>query len=277
MRWQRALSVTGTVAILVVAVVGALLFIPQTKVDGARLARLGPTQAPTGYKSKTSGASVVPSSQSPFPIVKSVAKRNPHATASYSWQWVGASSSSDGASMIATVLPNPSDAATAVSQATKTFLSSAGFTSGSYKFHSRFSIAGVTGPAGALFTPASSSGKEYLATFAERYGRVAVLAFIDQSGGLSKVQSTAVSLARAESAHLHSAVAGLTITYQRWPVGLLAGYAAGAAVIAALPLCVPVLLRRSRRRRRASRQAVARRQVMGRGGKIAKRQAAPRR
>jgi hypothetical protein len=190
--------------------------------------------------------------------------------------WGGATSSSDFASMLVYRLPSASDATTAASQAITAYLGSQTYTSNGFALRSRFAIPKVPGASAAWYGPTSPRAKQDLATVTERVDKVLVVAAINRSVSSATVQANADTWAQTEYAHLRSTAPGFSLVETRWPTVATLVYAGIAGAVALCVLTVPNLVRRTRHRRRAAQEATARREVMARGGKIAKRQSAHR-
>lgn len=283
MKPRLVLPVVAGVLVLVAAAVSETVFLPSQRADTARMAKLAPPAMPAGFNSKPANSAAVPTSSSPYPEVKTAAKRSPASTGSYSVEWTraGSASSSDGVAVLITALPTQSEAATVEAQATKTYLQAQSFTASSLKLQSRFSVSGVPGAGAALFVPTAATNKQDLAAVVDRVDRVVVLEIVRETPPASKTpavsvpaaQASAVSLAQTEHTHLAAFAPGFSLTQTRWPVLETALLSALAVVIAAALMTAPLVARRTRQRRRMAREAAARRQVMSRGGKIARRQA----
>ncbi len=276
MNWRRVLPATAVIVLAVVAALGAVLVIQVRRPDQARLARLVTAAPPAGFKTRAASHSVVPASNGPYPALQAAAKHAPGSTGSYSVEWAGTASSGDSVSALVSLLPSASQASTARSQGVKSFLAANSYVSASapYSFHARFAVTGVPGADGAAYTPGNKTNKESQAVVIERVGRVVALVLVQQSGGIATAERSAVAAAQAEYRRLVAVTPGFTLEASRWPVTATAVYSVAALLVVAAPVAVPVLVGRARRRRRAARLASARRQVLSRGGKIARRQSA---
>jgi hypothetical protein len=173
-------------------------------------------------------------------------------------------------------LPTTADAATAASQATQTYLAPQTYASNAFALRARFAIPGVPGASAAWYAPTSARAKQNLATFTERVDSVMVVAVINRSVSSATVQADAKTWAQTEYAHLRSTAPGFSLVQTRWPTVATLVYAGIAGAVVVGVLTIPGLVRRTRHRRRVAQEAASRRQVMTRGGKIAKRQSAHR-
>jgi hypothetical protein len=276
-RARQLIVIAGAGAVLVVAAVGAFSYLPVTRVQPNRMAQLIPTAPPPGFTGKPSHSSSQPASSSPLAAVKTAGSRSAYSTGMYLTGWGGATSSSDFASMLVYRLPSTSDAATAATQAIQAYLGPQTYTSNAFALRARFAIPTVPDASAAWYAPTSAKVKQSLATFTERVDNVVVVAVINRSVSSATVQADANTWAQTESAHLRSTVPGFSLVQTRWPTVATLVYAGIAGAVALCVLTVPGLVRRTRHRRRVAQEAAARRQVMTRGGKIAKRQSASRR
>jgi hypothetical protein len=265
------------VAVLGVAAAGAFHYLPIRHLQPSRIAQLAPTGAPPGFKGKPSRTSSPPAASSPLAELKKAATLSPHSTGSYLVQWGGSPASADFVSVVVYLLPSAADAAIAASQAAQSYLSAQSYKANSYALVGPFSVPSVTGATGALYSPTSKRIKQDLAVYVERVDKVVVVSLMDQTGTPSTVQGNAVTAAQAEYLHLHSVAPNFSLIRTHWPTLATLVYSAVALLLASCAFIVPVLFRGVRRQRGLAREEAARRQVMGRGGKIAKRQAAHRR
>jgi hypothetical protein len=276
-RWARILPALGAVAILVIAAIAYVEFIPVHHVEQSRLSQLVVTKPPAGFSAKPTSSATVPASSSPFAALKTAAKRSPNQTGAYVIQWPGTgtqSSSSDVASVVLSWLPSTSDAATVQKQAVSAYLAAGSFkTDDSYSLESRFAVAGVPGAAGVIFGPAPSTGHLGLAVAVLGEGRFVSVDFAQLSSP-APAQAAATSLAQAEYAHLRQVGPGFTLGVTHYPLEASLILIGVAVTLAALLVLVPLGVSRGRRHRRLAREAASRRAVQGRGRKIAKHHAA---
>jgi hypothetical protein len=264
------------VAVVVVAVVGAFIFLPITRYQPNRIAALAPPGPPPGFKGKPTSSSSEPSSSSPLTAVTSAAKKSPRATGIYFTQWGGSTATADFVNALVYLLPSTADAIKAQSEAVQTYLASGSFKSNSYALGSRFAPA-VPDASAALYHPTSAKARQNLAAVVQRVDNVVVITLANQTVPAPSVQANAQTVAQAEYQHLRATTPGFSLVQTRWPTIATIVYAAVAAAVVACILIIPNLVRRVRRKRRLAQEASARRQVMTRGGKIAKRQSANRR
>jgi hypothetical protein len=278
--WRMRLRPGVYAAALAAFVVGAgvvyLELVPVHRVDGGRLAALAPATPPAGFAKKPVSAGSLAASSSPFAEVKTAAKQHADSTGSYSIDWSKSSSSSDSADLLVSVLPSAADAEKAEVQAKSGYLGSQSFKSSSYSYKEPIAVPSVPGASGALYQ-SSTSGAPPLVVIEFQTGRAQVTEFMAVSGSASSSESAALALARSEYDHLGATLPGLTLAETTWrPVVSLIYWAAIAAVVGAAML-VPVIRRRSRQRRQLAAERARLAHLSGRGAKILKRQAHPRR
>jgi hypothetical protein len=270
-RRSVVLSIAIAVAIGVVAALGGFRFIRIKDAEPTRLVQLEPATPPAGFKPYASH--VVDAPLSAFAAGKSAARRSPDATGSYTKEWQGPSSTSDDATVSLSLVPTTSEAATVQSEATTADLSRGSFSSQSVSLQSRFPVAGTTDTNGALF--AAPSGPN-IGVVVQRVGRIVAVVTVKQSGPASQAQTTAQTMAQSEYHLLRQVEPGFSLVQTRWPISATSIYSAVAVILAAVVIGGPVAVRRVRRKRRTAHEEALRRQVMARGGKIAKRHAAHR-
>jgi hypothetical protein len=276
-RGRLLIVIVGAGPVLVVASIGAFTYLPITRVQPNRMAQLIPTAPPAGFTGKPTNSSSQSPSSSPLAVVKAAANRSTHSTGMYLTGWGGATASSDFASMLVYRLPSTSDATTAASQAIQAYLSPQTYTPNAFALRARFAIPRVPGASAAWYVPTSAKAKQNLATFTEHVDKVLVVAVINRSVSSATVQADADTWAQTEYAHLRSTAPEFSLVQTRWPTVATLVYAGITGSVVLCVLTVPSLVRRTGHRRRMAQEAAARRQVMIRGGKIAKRQSANRR
>lgn len=263
-------------AIVIVSAVAAFLVLPIHGIDSKRLARLVPAGPPPGFKAKPSNAAVENPTQSSFAAVKAAAKQSPKKTGSYTISWDG-KSTGDSAFVLVSLVPTEAQARTVLAQVRSQALGPAAYQSNSYKFSSNFTVPGVPGSVGALYLPTTASVKQQLAVAAVPFRNSVAVVIVDQAGQSSAAQSNNIRLARAEYRQLEGQVPGFGMESTRWP-GIATAIWAGLTGLAALAvLTIPAMVRRVRARHELARQEAARRLVLARGSKIARRQSAHKR
>jgi len=261
---------------LVVAAIVAINVLPIQHVERSRLARLAVTAPPPGFKAKPS-VEIVPANSNPFPGVTTASKRSPNATGQFSVEWPGSSSANDAATILVSLLPSTSQAKAVQSEAIKNNLGAASYAAESYGHQVPFAVSEVPGAEAATYSPTSSNSAPQLGVVVERVDRVVVLGLVRQTGAATQVKSTSSSVAQAEYRHLLPIVSGFSLVRTHWPLLALLIYGAASLLLAALAIAIPPLTGRVRRKRRAAQEVAARRLVLQRGGKLAKRQAHHRR
>jgi len=275
-RFVRLLPVIGSVIVVIVAFIGYQRYIPIHHVERGRLSRLIVARPPSGLNPKPTNAAEVDASSSPFAAVQAAAKRSPNSTGSYSVQWTETGSSTSGASVLASLLPSDSDAVTVQAEAAKAYLAAGSFKSDGYGLAGTFAVPSVKGEAAALYRSTSTKTVGHLATVVFRFDRVVIVEFVPETSAAT-AQATATSLAEAEYAYLRQLGSGFSLTATTRPLEASLIYAAVAVAIIAAMFSVPPVVTRGRRRRRLAGEEAARREVLGRGRKIAKHHAARRR
>jgi hypothetical protein len=263
--------------VLIVAAVGYVVLIPIHHVERARLSRLVVTRPVSGFKVKPTSSSQLAAASSPFAEVKTAAKKSPNSTGSYSIQWAATSSSSAGASLLASLLPSGSDANAVQAEAAKSYLAAASFKSESFTSEARLSVPSVAGAEAATFAPTSSKVHEGLGVVEFRVDHIVVVVIVAQQSTPAAAGASAVSLANAEYEHLRQLGSGFSLTVTTWPLVASLIYGGVTLAIVAGLLLAPATVGRGRRRRVLAREEAARRELRGRGRKIAKHQAARRR
>jgi hypothetical protein len=189
----------------------------------------------------------------------------------YSIAWDG-KKTQFGASLQVSVLPSVSQASDVLEQTVKGSLASGSYTSLSYRYHGTFTPVGVPGAQGAVYL-STAKGNEPLAVYVERFDNAVVIGFASESVTLSQSESDVSSLAQSEYKIPGERVPGFSLVATSWPATPSLIWLFATAGVVLLVVLVPLTVVRRKRRRLAARQAVARRQLQGRGSKIARRQA----
>jgi len=271
--------VVGAVVVLTVAAIGYEQYIPIHHVERARLSRLVVDRPPSGFQVKPTSSAEVSAASNPFATVKAAAKRSPNSTGSYSIDWATTGSSTDGASVLVSLLPSGSDAAAVQAEAVKAYLAAGSFKSNNLSFEGSFSVPSPSDADTAAFTSTSSKSQkseQKVAVVVFREDRVVLVEFA-QENTVAKAEAGATSLAGAEFEHLRQLGSGFSLVVTNWPLEASLIYAAVVVAIVAAMFSAAPVVNRNRRRRRLAQEAAARRQIRGRGRKIAKNQAARRR
>jgi hypothetical protein len=274
--WARYLP-TGLAAVLVAASLAvAFQVLPIHHYQTGRLAKLVVAEAPAGYKSKAAVSSVEDSTQSPFPAVKTALKHSPHQTGTYAIEWTG-NTSGDTAEILASLLPSDGQARSVATEAKTVSLGPNAYKTQSYKGVTSFEVPGVPGAAGELYSPTTASVKQQLAVALVPVGRAVAVVYSNMAGPPATAQAVDATLAQQEYRQLTRTLAGFSLETTRWPTVATVVWFVVTAALAGAIITLPGAVRRARNRRELARQETARKQVLARGSKIARRQAAPRR
>jgi hypothetical protein len=247
--------------VLAAAGIGWYLVVPTHHAERSRLSMLVISQpGVTAYAKTKPQAGEQDDTQTGVAAVSAAAKKSPNQTGVYSIQW--SPSQSSGAGVVALLFPNPSDAATAVSQLTDQQLSAGANSADSLTRTATFTVPGVPGSAGSVFSPSTKTDPT-LATTLFRQGRVVSLAQAVSSAETAKADST--TLALNQYAKLRQVESGFTLSVKDYPVLTSGLWGAGAVVIAALAALGPILWRRRAEKRQLAYEAeLASRVVVGR-------------
>ncbi len=266
---QPAFVVARAVVVLAVATVGYQAVIPTTHVVRARLAHLVLGEpGVAGYNVKPTQAAEQPAAGIPLTTVTAAAKRSPDQTGVYAIEWV--KSQTDAAGQVAFLLPSTTQAAATVPQVATAQLGATSYASNGLTRRSTFTVAGVPGSMGSLYTPSAKSKTPVpsLVITAFRYGRVVAMTELQS---VAQTQEAATTITVNEYAHLRQVESGFTLKVTNRPVVASALWAAAAVALAAAAAFGPVAWgRMAARRRRRIEQELANRVVV-RGQVITKR------
>lgn len=269
---RRVAPFAAAVVVLALAAVGFVEYVPVHHVATARMARLVAAKPPPGFGGKPSVSSPEKSSTSSFAAVKAAAKSDPGATGTYTVEWTKPSPSHDTATALLSLLPTSALAARTDQQARSAYLGKKSQQSQYYSYSGPLSIATPPGSDASLFK-ATTAGGPPLAVVAFQVQRAQVVIFSAIAGPPSQSAAVARSLAAAEYGQLRRNLPGFSLRYTTWPLTATTVYWAATAGILGLIVAVPAAARKSKERRRRAREATRRRQLQGRGSKIARRQA----
>ncbi|HUZ09171.1 MAG TPA: hypothetical protein VMU76_03290 [Acidimicrobiales bacterium] len=276
---MRAFPLRAAVAVLVVvlAALGYALFVKQTRYDTARLSELVIEHPGVkGLKPKAAQAQVVPTASSTYPTVKQLGLSDANGTGSFAATWQGPSSTHDGATVLADLLPTDAAAGKVRTEAAKADLGAGSFSSAKFTLRSHFGVAGVPGAAGSAYSVPESStstgGDAY--TIVSRFDRVVVSELVESAAnGLT--QADAVSIARSEYSLLQQVEPGFTMQVTTRPFRPSIIYGAVTLALVALVLVLPGIVRRRRAARHLRQAERARYQYRARGRRAVRRHRTP--
>jgi hypothetical protein len=261
-RRRAAFAVLRALAVLVVAAITYQLVVPTVHVVRTRLSRLVPTKTGVAAFDKTRPqAGEQDDTQTGIAALTTAAKRSPKQTGLYSIEW--SPSDRSGAGIIAFLLPNESDASTALSQIRAQQLGANSYSSNSLTRASTYAVPGVPGSYAAIYRPpAKDAGSPSLAVTAFRYGRVVAVSEAASQGATA--QPAANTITTGEYGNLRRLGAGFSLSVTRYPVVATTLWIVGAVVLAALAALGPIAWRRrAQRRQRANEEEMAHRVVVG--------------
>jgi hypothetical protein len=266
---QPAFAVARAVVVLAVATVGYQAVIPTTHLVRARLAHLVLGEPGiAGYNVKPTQAAEQPAAGIPLTTVTAAAKRSPNQTGVYAIEWV--KSQTDAAGQVAFLLPSAAQAAATVPQVATGQLGAASYASNGLTRRSTFTVGGVPGSMGALYTPTAKSKTPVpsLVITEFRYGRVVAMTELQS---VAQTQAAATTATLNEYTHLRQVESGFTLKVTNRPVVASALWAAAAVGLAAIAAFGPIAWSRmaARRRRRIEEELANR--VVVRGQVITKR------
>lgn len=249
--------------VLVAAAVSYQFVVPTHHVVRSRLSHLAIKKpGVAAYEKAKPQAGEQDDSQTGLAALTSAAKKSPSRTGLYSIEWSPNQSSAAG--VVAFLLPDEQSAKAAVTQLNKQQLAANANSSNSLKRTETFTVPGVPGSAGAVFSP-SSKTQPTLSTALLRYGRVVSLTEVIGSASAAKPDS--VTLAVNEYANLRQVEPGFTLSVTRYPLVATVLWGARAGVLALLAAFGPILWRRrAEKRRLAYETELANRVVVG--GKV---------
>jgi hypothetical protein len=261
-RRRAVFAVLRALAVLAIAAVVYPFVVPTVHVVRTRLSRLVPTKTGVAaFDKATPQAGEQDDTKTGIAILTTAAKRSPNQTGLYSIEW--SPSDSSGAGSIAFLLPNESDASTALSQIRAQQLGTDSYASNSLTRAATYAVPGVPGSYAAIYRPpAKDAGSPTLAVTALRYGRVVAVSEAASQG--STAQAAANTITAREYSNLRRLGAGFTLSVTRYPFVATTLWIVGAVVLAAVAALGPVAWRRrAQRRRRADEEEMVHRVVVG--------------
>jgi hypothetical protein len=269
-RRHAGFALGRAVVVLVAAAVVYEIVVPSTHTDRARLARLVPTTSGLAPFAKATPQAGSPSdAQTGLAAVTAAAKRSPGRTGIYSIAWSTSQTSEIG--VVAFLLPDVATAKATIPQLAGQQMGEGTYAANSLVRKVTGSTAGVPGSYSVIYQPSAHApkGTPTLAITELRYGRVDSIA--EAVGTASTVGGQAAELAKREYAVLEKEGGSPSLAVTDYPVGVSAGWIAGAVVLAAAFALVPVLRRSRRDRRRRAYEAEMANRVVVKGRVIAKR------
>jgi hypothetical protein len=261
------------VALLVLAVIGYVLWIPVHHANAAKLAALATTRPVSGFRADPRTATPAPAS-SVLASVKAAASSTPGQTGIYTVDWTGKAKDSD-ASLVVVVTPTISDAKAARADASDAYLKQTSFTRDGFGYGGVLHLRSVPGSSGAYYlggtspTITKSTKRTDVAVF--RVDRVVVAVIVRDSG--TRAGPALDSAARAEYRHLVHVGGHPTLAETSYPAVATVVYAVVTVAVLAAVLLAPNALGVLRRRRQLAFEEALRRERAGRGRKVVKRHA----
>ena len=259
-RRNASFAAGRALVVLVAAGIGWYLVVPAHHVDRSRLSMLVISRpgVATFEKAKAQGG-VKGDTQTGLAAVTAAAKKFPNQTGIYSTEW--SRSQTTGAGVVAILFPDQSDATAAMAQLSNQQLSAKANSANSLIRTDIFTVPGVPGSAGSVFSP-SSKIEPTLSTALFRQGRVLSLTQVISSAATARPDS--IKLAVNQYANLRKVEPGFTLSVTDYPLVPTVLWGAGAVVLAALTAFSPTLWRRRAERRRLAYEAeLASRVVVG--------------
>jgi hypothetical protein len=261
-------------AVVVVAAVGFVVFIPTTRVNGADFSSLVvPHTGISQLVAKPEQWQAVPLRSSQFPALKGAAARAPQETGGWSALWGGSSTNvADYAELLVTQLPSAAEARTVQGDMEAVYLKPTAWSSQSLARTSMFHLATLPHSEGAMFAKAktTSGPGASLATITFSLGHVAALEFVELS---TPARAAAAGLAQREVAVLNRVEPRLSLARTVLPPVASLVYWLVAATLGLAAVFIPILVSQAR----ARNQARQRYQYAARGSKLLRRRAAPQR
>ncbi len=242
-----AFAAARAVVVLAVAVVGYQAIVPTTHVIRTRLARLTvSTPGIPAYNGKPASASEQPAAQTQLKTVIAAAKQAPAATGAYAVLWQPSQSSFAGLAIF--LLPTKAQAAATLSELRTQQLATGANASNGLTRRSTFTVSGIPGSGGAVFTPttASSASPTTLAISVSQYGKVVA---VSEVASATHAQTDATTLAVNEFAHLRQVEPGFTLKVVRRPLEGTALWAAATLALVIIVAFGPIAWKRMARRR----------------------------
>jgi hypothetical protein len=264
-------------AVVVLAAIGYVVFVKNTRTDGTSLSALVIDQTGvTALKSKPVDSEFVSPKKSAFAAVKKAAASDPDETGGYGKEWSGTTASGNAATQLIEMLPTKAEATLTRTEAEAEYTDAASLKAAHTTVTARFSVPGVVDAFGVSVAMAKSSTTSATTGTAIVFqqGRVVGVEYLQSStGGLSRADATAI--ARDEHALLERSEPGFSLTQTTRPLALSVVYGLVTLLVAGLILIVPRLVRRRRARRQARRVEQARYEYRARGGKAMRRHRPP--
>ena len=259
-RRNASLAATRAIVVLVAAGISWYLVVPAHHVVRSRLSMLVISKpGVAAYEKAKPQAGVQDDTKTGLTALTAAAKKSPNQTGIYSIGW--SPSQSSGAGVVAILFPNQSDATTAMTQLSDQQLSAKANSANSLTRTATFTVPGVPGSAGSVFSPSSKTGPT-LSTALFRQGRVLSLTQVVSSAATAKPDS--IKLTVNQYANLHQVEPGFTLSGTDYPVLPSTLWGAGAVALAALAAFSPVLWRRRAEKRQLAYEAeLASRVVVG--------------
>lgn len=265
-RWVAA------AALICLAAVGYVVWIPVVRPNPAKVARLAVTAPVRGFDSHPT-TTETDAAASPLAAVRKAASSAPGQTAVYTVAWKGAATKKSASALVVLALPSVGEAKTAQAEAEKSYLGQSSLTADGYGYGGKLkpAVSGATGAyylAGTSPTVTASTSRTDAELF--RVGKVVAVATVQDTG--AKADDAVAALVRAEHGHLERTTVG-SLGETSYPLVATVVYAAvAAAVLVALQLS-PWAVTVVRRRREAAWEAAVRRERASRGSKVVKRRA----
>ncbi|MHB1535012.1 MAG: hypothetical protein ACYC1D_10500 [Acidimicrobiales bacterium] len=255
-----AWAVLRAVVVLGVAAGGYQLVVPVSHTVRSRLAGLVVTRP--GVKQfdvKPATSAEQPAAVYGLAPLSAAAKRSPNQTGVYLVAWMAGPT--NGAAVLAFLLPNGAQAASTMAQIEKQQLAANSNASAKYTRRSTFSVKGIPGSAGALYAAASPApgNPAQIAITVFRVGRAVAAAEVGTGAGAQAIAST---VARSEHARLLAAEPHFTFTVVTRSVPVTVAWAVAAVVLALLAALAPYGWRRRSRRLEQRRQEELANQVI---------------
>jgi hypothetical protein len=266
-RRKAGFAAGRALVVLVAAGIGWYLVVPAHHVVRSRLSMLVISKPKVAaYEKAKPQAGAQDDTDTGLAALTAAAKKFPDQTGAYSVEW--ALSQSSQAGVVAVLLPNESDAMAVMTELSKKQLSAKANSADSLTRTATFTVPGVPGSAGSVFSSPSKTGPT-LSTALFRQGRVVSLTQVISSAETAKPDS--IKLTVNQYANLRKVEPGFTLSVTDYPLVPSVLWGLGAVALAALAAFSPFLWRRRAERRRLAYEAeLASRVVVG-GMVIAKR------
>jgi hypothetical protein len=264
-------------AVVVVAAVGYVVFVKNTRIEQTSLSALVIDRTGVAaLKSKPVESEFVSPQKSAFAAVKKAAASDPDGTGGYGKEWSGSTASGDAATQLIEVLPTPAQARLVRAEAEAEYTDAKSLKSADTTVTAHFTLSTVADAFGVNLATAKSSTTSATTGTAIVFqqGRVVAVEYLQSStGGLSRTDAT--TIARAERALLERSEPAFSMTQTTRPLALSVVYGLVTLLVAGLILFLPGLVCRRRARREARREEQARYEYRARGGKAMRRRRPP--